>query len=215
MTVLDCEDGAVLHVVSLTETANSVRMMRGGDCLLVAGEQLLAVINVRTGATELAMQLDESAKCIGATDSSLIVGAGATAVMYGKSTSHFGWREPPSFEFVARLLSSDEYAVRCVTPLVAAHPLLVNTLEPTSGKTVLQHAIESSGDEELVERLLWRAPEISMTRDYQGHTSLHVAIELGRRKAVRLLLTAVTDGRVSLIPGESNVRSCNGRVTAV
>jgi len=101
---------------------------------------------------------------------------------------------------VSSLLKSDEYAKLCLTPLVRAHPLLVNTLQPDSGKTLLQFAIESSGDEELLETLLSPAPEVSMTRDLNGYTSLHIAIALGRRKAVRLLLTAVTDGRVSLIP---------------
>ena len=198
--MLDTEDGTVLHVVYLTEMVNSVRMMPDGNALLVAGEQLLAVIDVRTGENELAMPLDEGAKCVCATNSSLVVSTGSIALAYGKAAQHFGWQEPPSFDFVSRLLQSDDFAVHCVTPLVAAHPLVVNHLDATSGKTVLQHAIECSGDEELIERLLWRAPEISMTRDYKGSTSLHVALALGRRKAVQLLLTAVTDGRVSLIP---------------
>eukprot|EP00966_Prymnesium_polylepis_P111905 2588503-Prymnesium_polylepis.1 len=112
-------------------------MTRGGDCVLVGGEQMLAVRNVRTGGTEFALQLDEGAKCVFATEHSLVFGAGASAVMYGKADRHFGWRERPSFAFVRTLLASDEYAVRTVTPLVAAHPLLVNTLDAASGKTVL------------------------------------------------------------------------------
>lgn len=52
---------------------------------------------------------------------------------------------------------------------------------------------------QLLERLLTRAPEVSMTRDQYGHTSLHIAIALGRRKAVGLLLTAITDGAKLLL----------------
>lgn len=149
VTVLDCEDGSVLHVVHLTETAHSVRMMGGGRTILVGGEQLLEVLDVATSKPQHVVQLDEAAQCLLATEHSLVVGAGACALMYGKPMQHFGWRETPSFEFAASLLKSDEYAMRCLTPLVQAHPLLVNALEPSSGRTLLHHAIQSSGDEDV------------------------------------------------------------------
>ena len=158
------------------------------------------VVNVPTGAPELAIPLENAARCVCATSHSLIAGTGGHALMYGKATGHFGWREPPSFEFVSKLIASDEHGLRCVAPLIAAHPLLPNCLDRHTGKTLLQFAIERSSDEELVSHLLTRSHTLAMTRDVDGNTGLHAAIEMGRRRAVRLLLTAATDGRVSLIP---------------
>ena len=42
--------------------------------------------------------------------------------------------------------------------------------------------------------------KVSMTRDARGHTALSAAIARTRKKAVRLLLTAIVEGRISRIP---------------
>ena len=69
-----------------------------------------------------------------------------------------------------------------------------------TAKTFLQYAIEKNRDGKLLEALMGGEHKVSMTRDYRGHTALSVAIGRTRKKAVRLLLQAVVEGRISRIP---------------
>jgi hypothetical protein len=69
-----------------------------------------------------------------------------------------------------------------------------------TAKTFLQYAIEKTRDGKLLEALMQGEHKVSMTRDARGHTALSAAIARTRKKAVRLLLTAIVEGRISRIP---------------
>ena len=106
-----------------------------------------------------------------------------------------------------------ERAVRCVAPIVAAHPSILNSRDQATAKTLLQYAIEKNHNGALLEALLRGNHTVALTRDAAGRTALSVAVERTRKKAVRLLLQAIVEGRISRIPDSmAPVLALPGRV---
>ena len=93
-------------------------------------------------------------RCVHASAHSLVCAAGKRAAMYGKGGSHFGWRDQPSWELLAALLAHPEHSQRCLEPLVASHPGIVNAAHVETGRSLLHHAMEVGASVGLLNTLI-------------------------------------------------------------
>jgi len=139
-------------------------------------------------------------------DDILCFASGPACWMYGNGGDGFSWREQPDYYVAAYLIhplvERCQLVERCLEPMLIAHPEIVNCKHPKTGETFLQYAVKTTTHPHVMRLLLEGNFEtkIGLLRDNFDRTALHVALELGRRSWVKLIVSGIINGRVLNLP---------------
>ena len=202
VTICMGSTGSPLHKLVAGSTVRTMHILAGSHKMLVGGDLcLLSVYDMDTASEVICLPFRETIVSCYATAHSLLLARGASATMFGKSMSQYAWQDQPSFDVARVLVAKNELTKRCIRPVIATHPEIVNARDFASGRSFLHYMIEHTNDTELLRELIRGKHAISLaSTDKRGRTVIGAALVEARRSAVVLLLEAVAEGRVSRVP---------------
>ena len=204
--VVSATTGDTLHTLPVNGTVHSVSLC--GNLLAIGCEEsLVTVHNIDTGKEVLALpSVAGDVHDVIVMDDILCFASGPACWMYGNGGDGFSWREQPDYYVAAYLIhplvERCQLVERCLEPMLIAHPEIVNCKHPKTGETFLQYAVKTTTHPHVMRLLLEGNFEtkIGLLRDNFDRTALHVALELGRRSWVKLIVSGIINGRVLNLP---------------
>ena len=213
--VVDALSGRHLYAVPTNGSIWSVRLLDQSVSpamppalkLLYGGEfPHLCVIDVTSRQEELHMPVAEGTYSVDLTPQALAYTNGTRASIYGKAGHHFAWHDPPSFQYVSRLLLKQQHRlttdshVDLIRLVVSRHPAIVNLQDAQTGVSLVQLAVEGSCHPRIVDCLLRVSCRVGLQPNLRGLTALDTALQLGDAAALRALLAALLSGRFAPTP---------------
>ena len=213
--VVDAVSGRQLFSVPTSGSIWSVRLLDYSPTpaampqlkLLYGGEfPHLCVIDVASRNQELHMPVAEGTYGLDLTPQALAYTNGTRASVYGKAGNHFAWHDPPSFQYISRLLLKQQHRlttdahVELIRLVVQRHPAVVNLQDSQTGVSLVQLAVEGSCHPRIVDCMLRVSCRVGLQPNLRGLTALDTALQLGDAAALRALLAALLSGRFAPTP---------------
>jgi hypothetical protein len=213
LVVLSGRTGAQLFRVGFSSTIWSVQICStlDGPKLAVGGEAAtLSVFDIASRQVQLELPLEGELYSICFSRDSICYTNGACAFMYGAGGTRHSWDDRPSFsvvtELIASLVGDEQSLYRCMNHLVTRHPSVINMCpqseqKPEHGPSLVHWAVENTSSNKLLELLLSASCGVGLLPDGNGRTAIHAAIEHSKLFHMRLLSTAIVEGRFTMLPG--------------
>ena len=213
--VVDAASGRQLFSVATSGSIWSVRLLELAESpsspaqlkMLFGGEfPHLSIVDMASRQEELHMPVAEGTNSVSLTPQSLAFANGTRVSVYGKAGHHYAWHDPPSFQYVSRLLLKQQHRlttdslVELMRLLTKRHPAIVNAQDTSTGVSLIQLAVEGSCHPRIVDGLLRVDCRVGLQPNMRGLTALDTALQLGDAAALRNLLGALLSGRFQPTP---------------